>query len=536
MRNPTRSVWADTPSSLTRTLHPRTLLAARQRAPARQPRDMLRGALLASMVMALCAATPVHAQSSSPARDAGEAGTIRWEPYETMGSDGQPLVGELGRLRVPEDRARPGGPEIELAFVRFRTANPEPGPTMVFLAGGPGASGVEWCVGPATGRLVRLLDTCDVIGLDQRGTGRSVPNLSEGPSFEYALPLDEPATRDALIEAYSEAVERCAAYWQEQDVDLAAYHTEASADDLDDLRAALGLEQVALWGASYGTHLGIAYLRRHPEHAARAVLSRIEGPDHTLKLPSTTQRALERLGELVRADPGVGEALPDLVGTVRELLETLERESPRVTLEHDGETLRLVLGPFDLQSHIANTLGLAFELAGLPAALQRMTQGDWSDLAPGALDLRRGEVGSAMALAMDCASGATKDRLRRIGRETRDAANLLADAVNVPYPKACRACGDLDLGDDFRAPFPCDVPMLLVSGDLDARTPPSNAEELLGGFPNAVHVLVRNAGHEPIEVLAPEYRELLQAFLRGERVESRTVELPAPRFAPWDGP
>lgn len=482
--------------------------------------------LFSLLVVAIGFATSVLGSTQST----GAPAEIRWEPYTTTGVDDRPLTGELGRLSVPENHSRPNGATIELAFVRFKTANPNPLPTLIYLVGGPGPSGIENCVGPATGRMLRLLDFCDVIGLDQRGTGLCVPNLDEGPDFAYELPLDRAITREEFIAAYSDAVKRCAAHWKEQGVDLAAYNSVESADDIDDLRRALGLDKVMTWGQSYGTHLTLAYLRRHAEHVARSVLIRVEGPDHTLKLPSATQGGLAQLHELVAADDAMNKELPDVLGTVRALLKQLADKPVAVEFELEGVTTSVTVGTFDLQYFLANSLGLAFELRDLPATLVRMQQGDWSALAETAYELRSGEVGSAMALMMDCSSGASPARLQRIAKERADAANLLGDAVNVPYPRACAACGTPDLGEAFRAPLKCDTPVLFVSGDLDARTPPHNVDEIRAGFSNHAHVIALNAGHEPIEMLSPEYRALLSDFLHGKPVESRSIALPAPRF------
>lgn len=455
---------------------------------------------------------------------------VRWTPHELTGPDGKPLECELGRLRVPETRSKPDGAQIELAFVRLRTSHPKPAPPCFYLVGGPGPSGIEYCVRPAAGRHLRLLDTRDVIGIDQRGTGASRPNLAEGPQFHYELPLDRPATRESFDAAYRAAAERCLAHWRAQGVDPSAYNTFESAEDLESVRAALGLEQIVLWGESYGTHLALEYLRRHSDRVAGAVLVRTEGPDQTLKLPSTTQRYLEQLHTLVAADPEASKLLPDTLGAVRELLAQLTEKPVKLTATHAGGELEFLVGPFDLQFHLANALGLAFELRDAPAELLRMRRGDWGPLADSALMLRRGEVGSAMALMMDCSSGASPARLARIAAERADASNLLSDAVNAPYPAACAACGPTPVGERLRAPLESDARVLFVSGGIDARTPPSNVEELSAGFPNHAHVIADSAGHESIELLSPEYRELLARFLAGETVESRTLALPPPRF------
>lgn len=471
----------------------------------------------------------------APVTLADDPPEVRWEPYETMGVDGKPLVGELGRITVPENRAAGTDATIEIAFVRFATENPDPGPPIVFLAGGPGGSGITGCVGPATGRRARLLDHCDVIGVDQRGTGLSVPNLFEGPDTSYVLPFDEPLSKRAVIEADRDAIEECVAYWRGEGVDLEAYNTEESADDIDDVRRALGLETIQPFGSSYGSHLGLAYLRRHGEHVARAVLSKVEGPDHTWKLPSQIQAQVDRVHDLVTAHPRAGEALPDLRSTLRDLIAQLDEEpvTVRVT-DESGDTHDVVCGGYDLQRVVGSFLADRVRVENLPMFLVTTAQGDHQFFGELAYQNRFAPSVSAMTLMMDCSSGGTSDRMRRIAREARRAENLLGDSFDGYYSAICRACGDPDLGDAFRGPIDCDAPVLFVSGTLDARTPPSNVEELIDGFPNAVHVVVDGVGHPARELLLPEYCALLLDFVSGGDVESTELSLPPMRFAGFD--
>src|SRR5205814_86008 len=48
--------------------------------------------------------------------------------------------------------------------------------------------------------------------------------------------------------------------------------TAAAADDLEAVRAALRLQRLDLWGASYGTYLMTVYAARHPAHVQSLVL------------------------------------------------------------------------------------------------------------------------------------------------------------------------------------------------------------------------------------------------------------------------
>jgi pimeloyl-ACP methyl ester carboxylesterase len=205
---------------------------------------------------------------------------------------------------------------------------------------------------------------------------------------------------------------------------------------------------------------------------------------------------------------------------VRELLDRLERDPVTV----GGVTL----GPLDLQVAVTRSLESVEAIAELPSLLERLRGGDWSGLVETARDNRRVGV-HAMALMTDCASGASDARRRRIERELHDRSNLLGDAIDAPfYLDGCEAAGATDLGQAFRAPIRSDVPVLFVSGTLDVRTPPQNVDAIRGGFPQSAHVVVENAGHAPRELMSREYRDLLQAFLRGEQVEDCRIVLPGP--------
>ncbi|MEQ8766742.1 MAG: alpha/beta hydrolase [Planctomycetota bacterium] len=460
---------------------------------------------------------------------------IDWQPHTGQGHDGRPLEGRLGRIRVPENRSKPDSGTIEIAFVVYPATGEKPGPPIFYLAGGPGGSGVRLAGQEATHPALSLLDHGDVIGIDQRGTGLCQPDL-QTPDFRWSLPSERPITREDLIAAHGQAVAECFQYWTDQGVDLAAYNTSESAHDLEAVRLALGLDKVVLYGASYGSHLGMTYLRLHEDHVARAVFSRLEGLNDTWKLPSEVQRKLTLLSQRIAESPDIGKKVPDLAGLLSSLLAQLEKEPVRVALDRPGLPKELVIGPLDLQLLTAYTLGSSRSLGGLPAALYYMSQGQWAPMAPIFLANRRGDIQSAMSVMMDCASGAGEERRKRIERERLNPKNVLSDALNAPaYPETCSSCGSPDLGDSFRVRFRSEVPILFVSGDLDARTPPSNVEAVREDFPNHTHLLIENATHDARELESAEYAAELRQFLIGESIESRAISLPPIPFGPVRG-
>jgi pimeloyl-ACP methyl ester carboxylesterase len=446
-----------------------------------------------------------------------KAGTLKIKPYTFENDKKGKVDAEFGTLFVPENRSNPESNLIELAFVRFKSTAKNPGPPIVYLAGGPGGSGIFTAKGSRFPLFMALREIGDVIAYDQRGTGFSKPNL--GCYERLSLPLDVAPTREAAIKELRENSESCKNYWRDiQRVDLNGYNTYESADDLEDLRKALGVNQISLWSISYGTHLAFATMRRHPKSIHRAILAGTEGPDHTYKLPSNIQKHLEDLAALIKADPQIGKEIPDFLGLMKSVFdhldaqpETVEITDPRTKLK-----VKVVVNKFVMQFIVANNIGTTVT-ARFPALFYRASKGDFSNPAQVWLNQSRSDIGSAMSYMMDCASGQTAARRELIARDAKG--TLLEDIFNFPFPDVCEEWKAPDLGDAFRAPLRSDIPVLFISGTLDARTPISNAEEYRKGFSNSTHIIIEGAVHsDPLFLSSPQIKEGMMEFLRGQPV------------------
>ena len=460
-------------------------------------------------------ALPISAQQ--------KAGTLKIKPYTFETNNKKEKVdAEFGTLFVPENRSDPESNLIELAFVRFKSTAKNPGPPIVYLAGGPGGSGIGTARNTRFPLFMALREIADVIAFDQRGTGFSKPNLT--CLNRLSLPLDVPPTREAAIKELRENAADCAFYWHNvQRVDLTGYNTNESADDLEDLRKALGANQIDLWSISYGTHLAFAAMRRHPTSIHRAILAGTEGPDHTYKLPSNIQKHLEDLAGVIKDDPNVGKDIPDFLGLVKSVFDHLDAhpETVEITDRRTKLKVKVIVNKFVMQYILANNIGTT-DTASFPALFYRASKGDFTNPAEVWLNESRNGIGSAMSYMMDCASGQTTARRQRIAREAKD--TLLGDLFNFPFPDVCEAWKAPDLGDTFRAPLRSDVPVLFISGTLDARTPISNAEEYRVGFPNSTHIIIEGAVHsDPLFLSSPKIKEGMMEFLRGQPVTATKI-------------
>ncbi|MEJ6549775.1 alpha/beta fold hydrolase [Corynebacterium sp. USCH3] len=173
---------------------------------------------------------------------------------------------ECGRIDVPMYHANPDGEQISVGFVRVPASDPGVRRGTLFAVnGGPGGDGYAH-IG-AEDYLMNwpqdMKHEWDMVSVQPRGQAGSTPlecnhqptgwdplraHLTEaGGYFKAACEIGTPGYTDSI-------------------------NTSETADDLDDVRDALGEEKVSVMGVSYGTHLGSTYATKYPEHTDRLVL------------------------------------------------------------------------------------------------------------------------------------------------------------------------------------------------------------------------------------------------------------------------
>ena len=453
----------------------------------------------------------------------GSAPAIRFEPYSIISPWGVAVVpAQLGRIVLPENRSGGSPRRIELAFVRIPSTARRPGSPIVWLAGGPGWSGTADIDTPLLRLLLELRALGDVIVLDQRGTGLSTPRLDCPGRIEF--PRDVALDRARALSGLEAGAASCAVYWRAQGVDLSAYNTRESAEDVEDLRRALRVEKLRLLAGSYGTHLALAVIRRHASRVENATLLGVVGPDHLRRFPSAADRQLEEIGRLAVHDPKLKGRVADLSGLVRRLRDRLDSHPVTVHLEtREAGRVGVVVGKFDLEWYARALLSSRDSIARLPAIYAAMDTGDFRELGAAALAWRSGPVPPAALFTMRCASGASRGRAARIEVEREQA--ILGDASDLAEDRICRAWGVGPMPEEFRSPVVSSVPVLFVSGTLDGDTPEANAEEVARGFQNGVRLSVDGGAHGLLGVEDRETRAALLRFVETGRGRSGRVLL-----------
>lgn len=458
------------------------------------------------------------AQSGSPAQR--EQTTVR-------SYDGRAMPAEVIRITVPENRNN-RATAITVAALRIPTTAAQPGRPIVFLMGGPGIPGSAMTpVPPYFTLFQRLREMADVVILDQRGIGRSEPGVD--CAMEGSPPSDFFLRPERLVQFFKSELASCAAEFRKKGISPTAYNTLESAEDIEDLRKALGAEDIDLLAFSYGSRLALMYLQLHNDRVGRVVLQGVNGPGLVVKRPAPVGRKLDRMSELLRRD-SAWQGPTDLRSAAQAARERLARHPATVTItdRRAERQLNLLIGREGFDALVA----LNWDDARLPAllisvaaaddrVLARFVEAAWNGLSTGNVGL--------MARAVNCAADRPEARWDLVTSEAATAPFGAPIDNEFLTEDFCRAVGYDTSPIEFASPVTSSVPLLLLTGSLDATNPIENATEVARGFVNAVALEVENTAHEALTV--PAVQDVVVDFFRDADVRGRHIAAPPPRFA-----
>jgi pimeloyl-ACP methyl ester carboxylesterase len=423
--------------------------------------------------------------------------TTAARPSRTVVLDGDPMescrVASMdaycGRLTVPENRSDPGGRVIDLAIAVVPAEDQGIAPGAVFLlAGGPGGAATDSWAGAARA-FPGIHASWDIVLVDQRGTGGSNQMLlPESPDLED---LSEPEIRE-LLPGWVDAA------FAGLDGDPRFYTSTVAADDLDDVRAALGYEQINLYGGSYGATLAQYYLRQHEQHVRSVVLdggTLLDVPLWELWARSS-QGALESVLARCVASASCHRAYPDLEGDLAAALRDLA-EDPVTTEVTDPSGDPIIVD----RAALANQLHrlLAVNRSGeIPRLVHLAARGEFAPVAelvqealaePDVMQL-------AMFWSISCSEAWA---LNRPAETAALAAGTYLEPVVVEQARSVElACsliepGIVPVGDG--EPARSEVPVLLLNGSEDPQDPPANVADAPTELPNSLVVVAPGQGH-----------------------------------------
>ena len=444
-------------------------------------------------------------------------------PVHTVGEASLSLCGPGPRYCGTVTRALdptgavPGRLAIGFEYYPHRSSGARRG-VLVATEGGPGFATRE-SRADYLALFAPLRDRYDVLLMDNRGTGRS-----------GAIDCPDLQRPDAVLSV--DAVAACGAYLGPA---APLYSTSYASDDLAAILDRLRIERIALYGDSYGTFTAQTFAVRHPSRLEALVLDGaypLDGPDAAWVshyAPAMRDKFRLACARSARCAVTGADALAPLKSVLQQLraephpVEGPDAGGNKVTLRADASALATVLfgaAPALPTLRESQAAAVAY-LAGDTRPLVRLLAE-----AHGAVDSRTDDgdsrVYSAGAAAAVMCSDAPQifDMREEPATRLREAEATLAareralPEAYAPFTYAEYRGMPLDYAfldqcvkwpaisaerqADLRGPAPRiypEVPVLVLSGDLDDMTSVAEGARAAADFPRGHQVVLKNSLH-----------------------------------------
>jgi pimeloyl-ACP methyl ester carboxylesterase len=383
-----------------------------------------------------------------------------------------------GEIEVPLDHSGATPGTISL-LVAEQVADGFSRGVVLLVQGGPGGASTALLALPV---WQEVFPGYTLVAYDDRGTG--------------ANPLACPGVERGTTVWDAAAVEACG---EEIGPSRAFYTTRDHVEDMESVRRALGLGRIGIYGVSYGAKQAVAYALAHPDGVEWLLLDSVLPPEGPDPFAADVLRAVPDVLASVCSGGGCA-GLGDPASGLARVANALAAKPVRVqhvprfgTVPLDGESVLGLLYDSDFNQLVAPELPAAVA-AGRAGWLQPLARLVALDHTSRQLGLKG--VGVPLYLATTCGDGlfpwapGTPIAERQaaieaaLGALAPGALGAFGDwaALSFGTASTCRAwpapSGHAPLA---AGPLP-DVPVLVLAGDRDVRTPLAGSVEVASRF------------------------------------------------------
>ncbi|MEP6985919.1 MAG: alpha/beta fold hydrolase [Chloroflexota bacterium] len=460
--------------------------------------------VLAVMISLMVA--PVLAQDTTPHLEKADC----WMALPDGVVEGQNL--DCGYLVVPEDRTSSDGKTIQLAYAVLHASadvvKPDP---VIYLSGGPGGN----AVGEIDGWVgTSYLKDRDLILLDQRGTGYSLPSLN-CPEAEQNEDNATQTCHDRLVG---------------EGVNLQAYNSVENAADVADLRVALGYNEWNLDGVSYGTRLALTVLRDHPEGVRSVIIDSVYPPEVSSweEYGQNTADEFNKLFSACTSNSECSTAYPDLEKTFGSIVEKLNAEPAHYSgTNASGEAVDKDMSGSEFIDRVFQVLYVTNSIPYLPQVITEVAAGDYAALdkleaGNATAEKSRRQAPSAdvsdsegMNLSVDCQEEVQfMDEAKSVANVPAEPTWLHDNSLTTIQSafSECQTWAVHTAAPTETHPVVSDIPTLVVAGEFDPITPAKWAESAASHLKNSFYFLFPGGGHGVIDMNECT-TGIMQAFL-----------------------
>jgi len=420
------------------------------------------------------------------------------EPAKLVKADPR-LIIQSGYLIVPENRRMNNGRKVKIPFIFVRRPDQDARKNIsLYTTGGPGYS--------TTANIDSIsynsgfLKHGGFIAFDQRGTKRAQPCLDcAGVDTAIKRSYKHGLNKDSLVLL---AVAQCRKKFAGEGIDLSAYNTTESAEDINDLRLALQIDSLNLVGISYSGGLMLTMAINHPEGVRTLILNSplptfVNYEEHAL---FNINEALEQVFKNCEAD-SADKVYVNLRERFHGYFTSLGKQTFKLRYLEKGthDSLAINYTKNELLDAIVSRLNTS-QVKSVPSVVNDMINGRHANYVREVLDgyfAGDSQLSLGMRYSVYCAGQIAYADERKIKQQNEVLPWLGGYAFNNVDHAIC-SCWNVNADSvAIKTPHYSKVPALIVSGDIDPWCSTFYNRYVKRTMPNTQLMIRHNKGHAP---------------------------------------
>ena len=424
---------------------------------------------------------------------------------------------QCGYLQVPLDYGEPDGLKIDISIAIFYAENPTSKENpLAYLHGGPGSHSLETIPFIFNSVFSSLASTRDLVFFDQRGVGTSKPSLNCPEVIDDTISsLNIKQSIEDQQASFMSALRKCHDRLVEAGINFSHFNTLSSARDANSIRNALGYEVWDLLGVSYGTRLAQTIMREFPESIGKVVLDSSYGLEQDIyaSVPQHADRAFRLLIDRCISDTECHENYPNLETKLYRAVSQLD-EYPMpgnaVMIKADAtsnngfaaENIPTLMTGNRFVSVLFQSMYQSELIPWLPEVISNVSTGNVEAanilLSNDLSTMQYTSLGQYYSVQCPDEISFTNLAFLRESSWESEFFRKLFDSQDLYAKEHISICEFWDASSSAwkeNQPVVSSIPSLILTGEFDPITPPSDGETVAGNLSNSSFVIIPGASH-----------------------------------------
>lgn len=408
-----------------------------------------------------------------------------------------------GFIEVPEDYENQKSKQILLPFYVVKCPAQNPGVPIFWLDGGPGGSNLLTEKKISSSSPTELLAKHDFVCVGYRGVD-GTPVLSSKKINKAMKGLHHKMLSDESLDNIELKIKEYCVQLKKEGIDISSYTILNVIEDMENVRRFLGYSSIHLLSVSYGTRVALLYGYKHPEIIKRTIMIGCVPPGHFLTNPYQLENTLDlydqryKMQNTSMKDVSIKEAMHNALKNMPKRWSLFKLDSDKIKA---GTTAALYSKDMAI---------LAFD-----AYFKASNYGDYSGLflLQKIQDMNRTKaIGDVFAKTISADISDTVD-YTNFRQKLRNTNTTLGHNISLIYGSVAHAWSIKSIPSEFKSYRMSDTETLIISGDLDFKTPTEiTQKELMPYLKKGQHLELKNSSHSDVFITVLKNPEFMRLY------------------------